>query len=167
MIMVSINTFSWKSLARLRTNPWQSSVVMLATVGTVVATTDLSKGVLAGVLLSGVFFAGKVSRLSRIASVLSDDGKTRIYYVEGQIFFASAGTFADTIDVTEPVEQIVIDVTGAHFWDISAIGALDRVVMKAQRYQRAIEVVGLNTASATMVQRFAIHKHEQALVPLD
>jgi SulP family sulfate permease len=167
MIMVSINTFSWKSLARLRTNPWQSSVVMLATVGTVVATADLSKGVLVGVLLSGVFFAGKVSRLSRIASVLSDDEKTRTYYVEGQIFFASAGTFADTIDVTEPVDKIVIDVTGAHFWDISAIGALDRVVMKAQRYQRAIEVVGLNTASATMVQRFAIHKHEQTLVPLD
>jgi SulP family sulfate permease len=155
MIMVSINTFSWRSLARLRTNPWPSSVVMLATVGTVVATRDLSKGVLVGVLLSGIFFAGKVARLSRITSALSEDGRLRTYTVEGQIFFASAATFSEAIDVLEPVERIVIDVSAAHFWDISAVGALDRVVMKARRQGRAIEVLGLNAASATMVERFA------------
>jgi sulfate permease, SulP family len=167
MIMVSINTFSWKSLMALRTNPWPSSIVMLATVGTVVATADLSKGVLVGVLLSGIFFAGKVSRLSRITSELSEDGKVRTYFVEGQLFFASAGTFADTINVMEPVAQIIIDVTAAHFWDISAVGALDRVVMKAQRHERDVEIVGLNDASATMVERFAAHKRTPAIVPLD
>jgi SulP family sulfate permease len=164
MIMVSINTFSWRSLGRLRTNPWQSSVVMLATVGTVVATADLSKGVLVGVLLSGVFFAGKVARLSRVSATLSPDGQTRTYRVEGQVFFASAGTFADAIDVTEPVERIVIDVSDAHFWDISAIGALDRVVMKARRYGRDVDVTGLNAASATMVERFAVHDKPDAVL---
>ena len=163
MIMVSINTFSWRSLAQLRTNPWQSSVVMVATVATVVATADLSKGVLVGVILSGVFFAGKVSRLSRVTSTLSDDGRVRTYLVEGQIFFASAGSFADAIDVTEQVDRIVVDLTAAHFWDISAIGALDRVVMKARRYTRTIELVGLNEASATMVERFAVHTREDTI----
>ena len=166
MIMVSINTFSWGSLKRLRTNPWQSSVVMLATVGTVVATRDLSRGVLVGVVLSGLFFAGKVSRLSRTSSRLSEDGRVRFYQVEGQVFFASAGLFAEAIDVLEPVERIVVDVSGAHFWDISAIAALDRVVMKARRHHRAVEVVGLNAASATMVERFALHRREGATAPL-
>jgi SulP family sulfate permease len=166
MIMVSINTFSWRSLTQLRTNPWQSSIVMLATVGTVVATGDLSKGVLAGVLLSGVFFAGKVSRLSRVTSALSDDGRVRTYLVEGQVFFASAGSFADSIDVMEEVEKIVIDVTAAHFWDISAIGALDRVIMKGRRHERSIEVIGLNAASATMVDRFAEHKKTETAAAL-
>ena len=160
MIMVSINTFSWGSLKRLRTNPWQSSVVMLATVGTVVATGDLSRGVLVGVVLSGLFFAGKVSRLSSISSRLSEDGQARIYQVEGQVFFASAGFFAEAIDVLEPVERIVVDVSGAHFWDISAIAALDRVVMKARRHDRTVEVVGLNAASTTMVERFALHRRD-------
>jgi SulP family sulfate permease len=167
MIMVSINTFSWKSLAALRSNPWQSSTVMLATVATVVATADLSKGVLVGVLLSGIFFAGKVSRLSRIASELSPDGTVRTYFVDGQVFFASAGTFVESIDVTEAVSKIVIDVSSAHFWDISAIAALDRVVMKARRYERSIEVIGLNEASATLVERFALHKRTTAAVSLD
>lgn len=163
MIMVSINTFSWGSLRRLRTNPWQSSFVMLATVGTVVATGDLSKGVLVGVLLSGVFFASKVSRLSHIASSLSADGRVRTYTVQGQIFFASAGSFADSIDILETVDQVVIDVTHAHFWDISAIGALDRILLKAQRHDRNIKVIGLNAASSTMVDRFALHKKPGAV----
>lgn len=157
MIMVSVNTFSWGSLGRLRTNPWPSSVVMLATVGTVLATRDLAKGVLVGVVLSGVFFASKVSRMSRTVSELSDDGRTRTYRVSGQVFFASAGAFADAIDVLEPVERVVIDVCDAHFWDISAIGALDRVMLKGRRQGREMEVVGLNAASATLVERFGVH----------
>ncbi|MDB5591222.1 SulP family inorganic anion transporter [Enterovirga sp.] len=157
MIMVSLSTFSWRSLAQLRSNPLSSSLVMLATVAVVVATKDLAIGVLVGVLLSGVFFAGKVSRLSRVVSELSDDGRTRTYRVTGQVFFASAGTFADAIDVLEPVDRIVVDVHGAHFWDISAVAALDRIVLKGRRNGREIEVIGLNEASATMVDRFGVH----------
>jgi SulP family sulfate permease len=127
-------------------------------------TADLAKGVLVGVLLSGVFFAGKVSRLSRVTSMLSGDGLIRSYRVEGQVFFASAGTFADAIDMLEPVETIVIDVNAAHFWDISAIGALDRVVLKARRHGRVVQVVGLNAASATMVERFAVHDKDDGAV---
>jgi SulP family sulfate permease len=157
MIMVSINTFSWGSLKRLKTNPWPSSVVMVATVVTVVLTHDLAKGVLVGVILSGVFFAGKVARMSDVSSELSADGAVRTYRVRGQVFFASAGAFADAIDVLEPVERIVIDVSAAHFWDISAISALDRVVLKIRRHKRQVEVLGLNAASATLVERFAVH----------
>jgi SulP family sulfate permease len=163
MIMVSINTFSWGSILRLRSNPLPSSVVMLATVGTVVATHDLSKGVLVGVLLSGVFFAGKVARLISVSSALSKDGKTRTYTVHGQVFFASAGSFAEAIDVLEPVEKLVIDVTAAHFWDISAVEALDRVVLKARARGRQVGVIGLNAASATMVERFG--RHDKAEKP--
>ncbi len=166
MIMVSINTFSWRSILKLRTNPLPSSAVMLATVLTVVATADLAKGVLVGVLMSGVFFAGKVARLSRVTSMLSSDGRTRTYQVAGQVFFASASTFTDAVDVLEPVDRIVIDVSAAHFWDISAVGALDGVVLRARRHGRAVDVVGLNAASATMVERFAVHdKDEPGLLP--
>ncbi|WP_232629870.1 SulP family inorganic anion transporter [Methylobacterium sp. Leaf118] len=162
MIMVSLNTFSWRSLLELRTNPLSSSVVMLATVAVVVATKDLAIGVLIGVLLSGVFFAGKVSRMARVTSDLSEDGRTRTYRVSGQVFFASAGAFAEALDAREPVERLVIDVHAAHFWDISAVGALDRVVMKARRNGRIVEVIGLNAASATLVERFGQHDKPDA-----
>ena len=162
MIMVSLNTFSWRSLAQLRTNPLPSSAVMLATVLVVVATKDLAQGVLAGVLLSGVFFAGKVSRLSQVTSTLSEDGRTRTYRVAGQVFFASAGTFSEAIDVLEPVDRLVIDLQDSHFWDISAVAALDRVVLKARTRGRTVDVIGLNAASATLVERFGKHDKPDA-----
>lgn len=163
MIMVSLNTFQWGSLRRLRTNPWSSSIVMLATVATVVTTHDLAKGVIVGVLLSGVFFAGKVSRLSRVTSSLSDDRKTRTYRVEGQVFFASAGAFSDQIDLFEDLDRLIVDVSAAQFWDISAIAALDRVVIKARGRGLDVSIAGLNEASATMFERFGTHDKENAM----
>jgi sulfate permease, SulP family len=93
MIMVSIGTFSWNSIPNLRRHPWQSSVVMVTTVVVVVATHDLSLGVGAGVLLSGIFFAQKVQRLFRVERKVSGDGRTATYRISGEIFFASVHRF--------------------------------------------------------------------------
>ena len=157
MIMVSIGTFSWHSITDVRRHPWQSSLVMVVTVVITVWTHDLARGVLAGVILSGLFFASKVKRLFTVASDLSADGSTRTYALSGQVFFASSDQFAEAFDFKEVLDRVVIDVTQAHFWDISAIGTLDKAILKFRREGTAVEVVGLNDASASMVQRFATH----------
>lgn len=162
MIMVSIGTFSWESIRNLRSHPWQSSVVMVTTVMVVVWTQDLAQGVLAGVLLSGVFFAGKVRRLFAVSSQLSPDGQTRTYYYAGQVFFASTERFAEAIDFNDEVNRVVLDVSAAHFWDISAVGALDKVVSKLRRAGVSVEVTGLNEASATLVGQFSMHDKPEA-----
>jgi SulP family sulfate permease len=157
MIMVSIGTFNWSSIKNLKTHPWQSSVVMVATVVVVVWTHDLAQGVLVGVLLSGVFFASKVRRLFTVQSVLADDGLSRRYLVSGQVFFASIDRFTQAFDFKEVVDAVEIDVTHAHFWDISAVDALDRVVIKFRREGTAVTLVGVSEASAAMIDRFAVH----------
>ncbi|MBB3979978.1 SulP family inorganic anion transporter [Rhizobium sp. TRM96647] len=162
MIMVSVGTFSWRSILDLRRNPPSSSIVMLATVATVVGTHDLAKGVLVGVLLSGVFFAGKVAKLFHVRSVLNDDGDERTYHVDGQIFFASAESFTAAFDFTETLRKVTIDVTEAHLWDITAVGALDKIVLKYRRQGVDVAVIGVNAASAHMLDRFALHDKEHA-----
>ena len=157
MIMVSIGTFNWDSIRRLPEHPKSSSVVMLATVAVTVATHDLAKGVLTGVLLSGFFFAHKVGQILRVRSQAEDAGRTRTYEVIGQVFFASAERFADAFDCKEAIDEVRIDVSHAHFWDITAVSALDKVVLKFRRNGTQVEVVGLNAASATLVHRFALH----------
>ncbi len=161
MIMVSIGTFSWKSILDLKRHPGTSSIVMLATVATVLATQDLSKGVMVGVLLSGIFFAGKVARLFSVAK--HDDAMTGIvtYTVEGQIFFASAESFIAAFDFANAGKKVIIDVSGAHLWDITAVGALDKVVIKFRRAGVDIDVLGFNKASADMVDRFALHDKDE------
>jgi sulfate permease, SulP family len=157
MIMVSIGTFSWTSISNLRTHPRSSSVVMLATVAVVVYTHNLAAGVLVGVLFSGIFFAWKVGQIVQIGSFASDDGLDRTYVVTGQIFFASSDTFTSAFDFQEVLERVTIDVSRSHFWDISAVAALDKVVMKFRREGSEVEVVGLNEASRTIVDKLAIH----------
>lgn len=165
MIMVSVGTFDWTSIRNLHKHPPSSSVVMLATVVVVVATHDLARGVLVGVLLSGIFFAHKVSRVLRISHRLDDHGRTRHYSVTGQVFFASAETFNNGFDFKEVIERVRIDVSHAHFWDMTAIDALDRVVLKFRREGTEVEVTGMDKASKTLVDRFAVHDKSDA--PMD
>jgi sulfate permease, SulP family len=157
MIMVSLSTFSWRSLATLRSHPTSSSVVMLATVVVTVWTHDLARGVLTGVVLSAVFFATKVGKLLDVDSSLSGQGE-RTYSVKGQVFFASADAFVDEFDVREDgLSGVIIDVEEAHFWDLTAVGALDKVVLKFRDRGLPVDIRGLNRASATLVARLATH----------
>ncbi|UZJ45819.1 SulP family inorganic anion transporter [Marinimicrobium sp. C6131] len=163
MIMVSIGTFSWSSVKNLKDNPKSSSIVMVSTVAVVVATHNLALGVLVGVLLSALFFARKVGDILYIGSSLSDDGEHRTYHVVGQVFFTSAEQFIDGFDFKEAIEKVTIDLHRAHFWDITAISSLDKVVLKFRREGTDVELVGLNEASATLVDRFAVHDKPDAV----
>jgi len=163
MIMVSIGTFSWKSIGNLRSHPRTSSVVMLATVAVVVATHNLAYGVFVGVLLSGIFFAWKIGQIFGIHSTISDDGRERTYIVSGQVFYASAETFVDSFDFEEALDRVVIDVTRSHFWDISAVAALDKVVLKFRRDATDVELIGMNEASTTIVDKLGIHDKIDAM----
>ena len=157
LIPEAIGTFSWNSLANLRRHPPTSSVVMLTTVVVVVATHDLSLGVLAGVLLSGIFFAAKVQQMFAVRREVSSDGTRATYFVTGQIFFASVERFTRSFNPEETASCILIDVSAAHFWDISGVGALDNIIARLRREGRAVEVVGYNRASADIVDKFALH----------
>ena len=166
MIMVSIGTFNWASFRNLRDHPRSSNVVMIATVVVVVATHDLAKGVLVGVLRSGFFFAHKVGMVLHVGSKSEDEGRVRSYRVIGQVFFASADRFVGSFDFKEVIEKVHIDVSRAHFWDVTAVSALDKVVVKFRREGAEVEVIGLNEASATMVDNFAVHDKPDAVEKL-
>ncbi|MBF9030387.1 STAS domain-containing protein [Rhodobacterales bacterium HKCCE3408] len=166
MIMVSIGTFSWTSIRNLAVHPRSSSVVMLATVATVVYTHNLAIGVIVGVLLSGIFFAGKIAQLFRVASAISDDGRVRTYHVEGQLFYGSVEDFMDAFDFKEAPERVVIDVSRAHIWDISSVQALDMAILKFRRDGAEVEVVGMNVATETLMDRLSMSDKPGALEQL-
>lgn len=166
MIMVSIGTFRWSSLRDLARQPPSSSIVMVATVLVVVVTHDLAKGVLVGVLLSGIFFAHKVGRVLRVTPQEPDQEHTRAYTVQGQVFFASAESFIQAFDFKEAVQKVHIDVSRARFWDITAVSALDTVVLKFRRQGTEVELSGLDEASTTLVDQFAIHDKPEAIPEL-
>jgi SulP family sulfate permease len=124
----------------------------------VVGTHNLALGVLIGVLLSGIFFTGKVRNMFKVER--RREGETAIYTITGQIFFASVDRFTQALGPESlqpnPADHVLIDVTRAHFWDISGVDALDKVVERMRRNGRSVQVMGLNEASADLVDRFAL-----------
>nr|WP_300306107.1 SulP family inorganic anion transporter [Halomonas sp.] len=166
MIMVSIGTFSWSSIRDLKKHPMSTNLVMVATVIVTVATHNLAIGVFVGVLLAAMFFANKVGNILYIGSEEVDGGSRRVYKVVGQVFFASSERFGNAFDFKESIEKVTIDLSRAHFWDITAVQALDRAVIKFRREGTEVEMIGLNEASATIVDRYAIHDDPVAVEKL-
>ncbi|WP_404407605.1 SulP family inorganic anion transporter [Pseudidiomarina marina] len=162
MIMVSIGTFSWDSIRNLKKHPLSTNIVMVSTVVVVVATHNLAIGVGVGVLLAAMFFANKIGHFMSVTSTIDESGSERRYQVIGQVFFSSADKFIDSFDFKEALDKVIIDLTKAHFWDITAVGALDKVVLKFRREGAEVEVQGLNEASATIVDRFGVHDKPDA-----
>jgi SulP family sulfate permease len=157
MIMVAIGTFDWGSIKQLKTLPVSTSVVMVSTVVVVVWTHNLAYGVLVGVLLASLFFANKISHFMYVESVFDEATNTRTYRVVGQIFFNSADKFYETFDFKEVVDTVIIDLTRAHFWDVSAVYALDKAVIKFRREGAKVTLVGQNEATKTIIDRFGAH----------
>lgn len=155
MIMVSISTFEWKSLTSFKENPQSSNVVMVATVIIVVATHNLALGVLTGVLLSALFLANKLENDIRVERYL--EGSTRVYDLRGQIFFSSAEKFMQGFDFKENINDVIIDLTHSHIWDVTSVAMLDSVVNKFQRNGVQVSVRGLNEASSIMIDKYGTH----------
>ncbi|MCX7572372.1 SulP family inorganic anion transporter [Tumebacillus sp. DT12] len=153
MIMVSIGTFDWQSVWHIRKMPLSDAVVMVVTVVIVVATHDLSKGVLAGVVLSALVFGWKSSRIHADAETVNDQ---KVYRIKGQLFFGTNDHFVDLFTPQQDQEHVVIDFTHAHVWDHSGVVGIAKVVNRYKSMGLHVEIVGLNQESQTLVNRIGL-----------
>ncbi|AWX59225.1 SulP family inorganic anion transporter [Brevibacillus brevis] len=154
MVMVSIGTFNWQSIRDLRKIPVGDAVVMITTVIIVVATHDLAKGVISGVILSAVIFGWRMARL-HATSYVSDTGE-KVYAVSGQLFFGTMTHFVDLFSFQDDPQQIIIDFSRSHVWDLSAVTAISKVVEKYRQLDKFVVITGLNEESKRLIDRVGI-----------
>ncbi|MEA5503173.1 SulP family inorganic anion transporter [Halotia wernerae UHCC 0503] len=163
MIMVSIGTFSWNSLKTLHLVPRSETAVMVTTVLVTVFSHNLALGVVVGVVMSTVFFSRKIAKVVFVDTVLNSEQTHRIYSFSGQLFFLSVDDFLAAFDFYEDLERVKIDLTNAHIWDQAAVTVIDKVVIKFRRNGVEVDLVGLNEASATLLEKLAIHNKSAGL----
>ncbi|WP_413305451.1 SulP family inorganic anion transporter [Bacillus sp. 1P10SD] len=156
MFMVSIGTFDWSCLKSFKKVPVTDTLVMVVTVSTVIKTHDLSKGVLIGIILSAIFFAAKISKV-KVTSLAAEGSHKKVYHVSGQLFFASVTDFVNSFDYKENVDEIELDLSNAHLWDDSAVGAIDKVVIKYHQNGVKVNLKGVNTESNKLLEKIAVH----------
>lgn len=151
MIMVSISTFSWSSVAEVVRHPKLASTVMLATVAVVVITHDLAAGVACGVLLNGLFFSFQVMALVQVSTQDTPDGTTRTYGVHGQLFFASTSVLTDAVDFQDHATNVVIDLADAHLWDISAASTVEKTVTRLEKRGKTVSIINADARAAKLL----------------
>lgn len=152
MVMVSISTFDWSSVRNIHRIPRSDALVMITTVVIVLITSNLAIGVISGVILSAIFFAAKISKIEVTEKLLAEQN-TRIYTVKGELFFASVSDFPDHFQYEDEVDTVIIDLTEAHLWDDSAIGALDKIETKYAQNNIKVSYRGINKESTALKDR--------------
>ncbi len=163
MIMVSIGTFRWSSIRNIPKIPRNETVVMITTMTLIIATSNFALGVGIGIIMSTVFFSRNIAQLVFVDKALSEDGSHCLYTVRGQIFFLSKEDFLAGFDFDEAVKQVTINLSQAHFWDQGSVVILDQIVVKFHRKGAHVDLVGLNDASATLVDRLSLYRQARVL----
>jgi sulfate permease, SulP family len=158
MVFVAWSTFEWHSVrpSTLRAMPKSETTVMLVTVIATVATDNLAVGVGLGVLTAMVLFARRVAHVVTVHRSVQDGpdgGAIATYTVDGALFWASSNELYTQFEYLADPERVVIDLSGSHVWDASTVASLDAITDKYARYGKAVEVIGLNRASAAMRER--------------
>lgn len=154
MVVVSISTFNWESIKRIRKVPKSDTFVMISTVITVLLTHNLAYGVIIGIILSSIFFAAKISEIS--IKKINEDKKT-VYLVQGQLFFASTLKFINSFDFIDDVETVDIDLSRVRIWDESAVDSIDKVVIKFHKNGIKTNLMGMSTQCLELIDRMSVH----------
>ena len=127
MFMVSIGTFEWSSFSRISRMPKTDAFVMV-TVTLITVVEDLAIAVIAGVIISALAFAWKHAKI--FSRVHTEEDGTRVYELDGPLFFGSATTFADNFDIPNDPLKVVIDFKDARVMDSSGVEAVDAITKK-------------------------------------
>lgn len=149
MITVSISTFDWGALRRLHRMPKSDALVIIVVVAVVVATNNLAYGVVLGLALTAIFFSLHMSSL-KVEEIR--DGKTLIYIVKGQLFFASTEAFTEALNFHNDAKTIILDLSQARLWDESAAAAIRGALMHFENNSNHVQLCGIDKSSCGLVR---------------
>lgn len=149
MMVVAVSTVNWHSVrpATLKRMPVPETLVMVVTVGVVVATGNLALGVLAGALLAMVLFARRVAHVIDVKRILADDGGLVTYVVTGPLFFGSSNDLVEQFSYALDPAEVVVDLSAAQIWDASSVAAVDSVEEKFATHGCTVKITGLDKRS--------------------
>lgn len=151
MIIVSIATFDWSSIKRIKKVPKDDTFVMIATVVVVLATDNLAIGVIVGIVMSSLFFVQKISRV-KVKKITTENGI--VFKCSGQLFFASTTHFFEKFDfINIDNTNVIINVENMKIWDESASSAFDKLLEKFRQNNANIKVEGLSDACEDLLTK--------------
>jgi len=130
MFMVSIGTFEFSSLKRIKYMP-SSDAFVLIVVTIITIFFDLAVAVIAGIIISALVFAWKDAKI--YAQVEYDDNNKKVYRLDGPLFFGSVTSFYEQFNVKDDPSEVIIDFRNARVMDSSGAEAIDVLTDKYKK----------------------------------
>ena len=137
MFMVSIGTFEFSSISRIKYMPRHDAfVLILVTIVTVFF--DLAIAVIAGIIISALVFAWQHAKIYSKGRI-EEDG-TKIYDIDGPLFFGSVTSFNEQFDLENDPKNVVLNFKDARVMDISGVEAIDAITKKYKDSGRVLTI---------------------------
>jgi len=136
MFMVSIGTFEFSSLKRIKHMP-KSDAFVLITVTIITIFEDLAVAVIAGIIISALVFAWEHAKI--FAHTSTEDGK-KIYELDGPLFFGSVTSFNEQFDIENDPDEVVLDFKKARVMDSSGAEAIDALTEKYKKAGKKLTI---------------------------
>jgi len=154
MFMVSIGTFEWSSFSHLKYMPRSDAFVMLV-VTVITIFFDLAIAVISGVIISALVFAWKHARIFARSSIEKDG--TKLYELDGPLFFASVTSFMENFDPENDPDRVVIDFKNTRVMDASGIEAIDALTKKYEAAGKQLTLRHLSQDCKKMLKAAGPH----------
>ena len=148
MFMVSIGTFEFSSLKRIKYMP-KSDAFVLITVTIITVFEDLAVAVIAGIIVSTLVFAWKHAKIHSNSYM---DNKKKIYEINGPLFFASVTSFYEQFDVANDPLEVIIDFKQARVMDSSGVEAIDMITDKYKKQNKKLTIRHLSKDCRIMLK---------------
>ncbi|MBE7637833.1 STAS domain-containing protein [Sneathiella sp. P13V-1] len=132
MFMVVIATFAWSSLRILNKIPRTDAFVLILVSGVTVIS-DLAIAVIVGVIVSALVFAWESAKKIHARTEITQTG-SKVYNIEGPLFFGSVTSFQEIFDLRNDPDDIIIDFQNSRVVDHSGLQAIDSL---AEKYSNA------------------------------
>ena len=137
MFMVSIGTFEFSSISRIKHMPKSDAfVLMVVTIITVMF--DLAIAVVAGIIISALVFAWQHAKIYTRSHIEKDD--TKVYEIDGPLFFGSVTSFNEQFDVQNDPQKVILDFKRARVMDISGVEAIDAITKKYKESGKSLKL---------------------------
>jgi SulP family sulfate permease len=151
MFMVVISTFEWSSFRVMRGIP-KSDALIIVVVSVVTVLTNLAIAVVLGIIVSALVFAWEKGKKMGATPYTNNFG-SRIYPLEGPLFFGSVQSFKELFDYNNDPEDIVIDFAKANVHDHSGLEAINFVADKYGQQGKKLHLLNLSEECLKLLKK--------------
>ena len=150
MFIVVVATFEWTSL-RLWNKIPRSDFIVIIVVSAVTVMHDLAIAVASGVVISALVFAWKTSQ--RIRADIKEDGETKIYTLDGPLFFGAISNFKQLFTPPADPDNVIIEFQNTRVYDHSALEAIKNIGEKYRELGKVLKIKHLSVECQNILKR--------------